>query len=195
MHELEQNVRALLRDVVCGYLSGDLRSVADDILLATGAPIEISARDTRDEPDDTGTHPLDELDLLSEPPPRAEEREDGLPEPLATGEYWEPEPPDHRVVRRERPTDGPGTAADPRSAAWRIASEPGPRTKRERTKREQPQPVGVAAEADEPTSRMTAEADEPTSRIAALDPPEPDLTTDHTPSADWDDDDCWSAPV
>ena len=32
--ELEQHARALLRDVVCGYLSPDLCSVADDVLLA-----------------------------------------------------------------------------------------------------------------------------------------------------------------
>ena len=31
--EVEQHVRALLRDVLCGYLSADLKAVADDLLL------------------------------------------------------------------------------------------------------------------------------------------------------------------
>jgi hypothetical protein len=47
--EVEAHVRALLRDVLCGYLDPDLKSVADDILLETSAdpPGEISARDLR----------------------------------------------------------------------------------------------------------------------------------------------------
>ena len=49
--EIEHHLRALLRDVLCGYLEPELRSVADDILLATGEPFEIRARDLRREPD------------------------------------------------------------------------------------------------------------------------------------------------
>jgi hypothetical protein len=49
--EVEQHLRALLRDVVCGYLDEDLKSVADDILLAGSEPIEIRARDLRAEPE------------------------------------------------------------------------------------------------------------------------------------------------
>lgn len=45
--DIEENLRALLRDVVCGFLDGDLKGSADDILLASGEPIEISARDLR----------------------------------------------------------------------------------------------------------------------------------------------------
>ncbi len=233
--ELEQHVRALLRDVVCGYLSGDLRAVADDILLASGDPIEISARDTRDEPD-----PRDESDLRDQPPPLPEEREEGLPEPLATGEHdpglfartdeteWEePEPETRygpgRVVQTSRAGEGPGTAADPRSAAWAVASRPGPRTRRDAA-----EPASVVADEEltiadrplatvaeppqvelpEPPDPLAPAApeplpldDEPTSRISALDPPEPEGLEDGTdngvtPSADWDgEDDCWSAPV
>jgi hypothetical protein len=225
VHELEQYVRALLRDVVCGYLDADLKAVADDILLASDEPLDIRARDTRDDDDDG---------LIDEPPPLAEQREAGpvLPEPLATGEHhaglfartetedWE-EPdaaePDRdrgRVVSRRRTPDGPGTAADPQSAAWRIASGPGPRRKREIPKHpiedltmaDQPLPVAVLEpevvdEPEEATAALPAEpAEEPTSRIAALDGPEPeevDASFDAgvTRSADWDDDDCWSAPV
>jgi hypothetical protein len=49
--EIERHVRALLRDVLCGYLDPDLKGVADDILLeATADPAgEIQARDLRRE--------------------------------------------------------------------------------------------------------------------------------------------------
>ncbi|HEX8648151.1 MAG TPA: hypothetical protein VF715_14750 [Thermoleophilaceae bacterium] len=184
VHELERHVRALLRDVVCGYLSGDLRSVADDILLASADPIEIRAHDTRDEPDDEPEWL--QPDLLDEPPPLPEEREAGPAD-------WEPDPDRGRVVNRARPVDGPGTAADPRSAAWRAPAQPGPRTRR-------PHPMDEMTIADRPLATVVAE-DEPASRIAALDAPEPEgvaqgFSAGVTPSADWgDDDDCWSAPV
>ena len=51
--EVEGHLRALLRDVLCGYLDGDLKAVADDILLESGAgPLgDIEARDLRAEPE------------------------------------------------------------------------------------------------------------------------------------------------
>jgi hypothetical protein len=60
--EAENHLRALLRDVLCGYLDADLKGVADDILLESGSePFmesdiedsqvqEIEARDLRREP-------------------------------------------------------------------------------------------------------------------------------------------------
>jgi hypothetical protein len=36
--ELERHTRALLRDVVCGYLDPDLKSLADDLLLEASKP-------------------------------------------------------------------------------------------------------------------------------------------------------------
>jgi hypothetical protein len=50
--EVEGHVRALLRDVLCGYLDPDLKALADDILLETSSePLgEIQARDLRKEP-------------------------------------------------------------------------------------------------------------------------------------------------
>jgi hypothetical protein len=55
--EVEGHLRALLRDVLCGYLEADLKGVADDILLETTPPapvstepfMEIKARDLRKE--------------------------------------------------------------------------------------------------------------------------------------------------
>jgi len=50
--EVEGHLRALLRDVLCGYLDADLKGVADDILLESGPEsfMEIEARDLRKEP-------------------------------------------------------------------------------------------------------------------------------------------------
>ena len=55
--EAENHLRALLRDVLCGYLDADLKGVADDILVEAGPePFmgpeagEIEARDLRKEP-------------------------------------------------------------------------------------------------------------------------------------------------
>ncbi len=45
--EVEGYLRALLRDVVCGYLEPNLRAVADDILLESSEPFHVEARDIR----------------------------------------------------------------------------------------------------------------------------------------------------
>jgi hypothetical protein len=57
--ELEGHVRALLRDVLCGYLDADLKAVADDILIeAHGEPLgDIHARDLREHPDPEDDEP------------------------------------------------------------------------------------------------------------------------------------------
>ena len=49
---MEGHLRALLRDVLCGYLEADLKAVADDILIEShGEPLgEIEAHDMREEP-------------------------------------------------------------------------------------------------------------------------------------------------
>ena len=58
VHEMESHLRALLRDVLCGYLEPNLKSVADDILLETapepfalederGSDVRVEARDLR----------------------------------------------------------------------------------------------------------------------------------------------------
>jgi hypothetical protein len=48
--ELEEHLRALLRDVLCGYLDADLRAAADDVLLESSKPLDIRARDLRTPP-------------------------------------------------------------------------------------------------------------------------------------------------
>jgi hypothetical protein len=47
--EMEEHLRALLRDVVCGYLKPELASMADEILLQS-EPVEIRAHDIRPQP-------------------------------------------------------------------------------------------------------------------------------------------------
>lgn len=45
--EVEDHLRALLRDVLCGYLDANLRGTADDILLESSPAAEIRVRDLR----------------------------------------------------------------------------------------------------------------------------------------------------
>jgi len=49
--EAERHLRALLRDVLCGYLRPDLRSVADDLLLEQTEPFRVKARAAEPTPD------------------------------------------------------------------------------------------------------------------------------------------------
>jgi len=84
--EMESHLRALLRDVLCGYLDADLKAVADDILIESGPDpqVEIQARDLRKEPDpEPAVHE----------PPREQRFERG-PEPMTFEPEleWEVEP-------------------------------------------------------------------------------------------------------
>ncbi|GAC1519911.1 MAG: hypothetical protein NVS2B6_02920 [Thermoleophilaceae bacterium] len=47
VYELEHAIRALLRDLACGYLDSNLRAAADEILLASGEALDIRAGDLR----------------------------------------------------------------------------------------------------------------------------------------------------
>jgi hypothetical protein len=84
--EVEAHLRALLRDVICGYLEADLKGVADDILLETTAEPhgEITARDLREE-QPPEPHP----ELEAEKELEADVEADFEPEPEAD---FEPEP-------------------------------------------------------------------------------------------------------
>jgi hypothetical protein len=78
--EVEGHVRALLRDVLCGYLDRDLKGLADDILLETAAePVgEIEARDLRREPE-PDTAEIEALEQEeAEPPPAPPPSVDGV---------------------------------------------------------------------------------------------------------------------
>jgi hypothetical protein len=87
--ELEQHVRALLRDVLCGYLSADLKGAADDLLLASSEPIEIKAKDLRaPEPEPT----LFEPPPPPPPPPPEPEEEPEMPAGVTPSADWDDDP-------------------------------------------------------------------------------------------------------
>ncbi len=75
--EIEQHVRALLRDVLCGYLSADLKGAADDLLITGDAPIEIHAEDIRDESAVRSPQPA-EPQYEPEPEPETDEFDAGV---------------------------------------------------------------------------------------------------------------------
>ncbi|HEX5910523.1 MAG TPA: hypothetical protein VFY44_08510, partial [Thermoleophilaceae bacterium] len=50
VEEVERHLRALLRDILCGYLEADLRHVADELLLDQPEPFEIRAASLKPEP-------------------------------------------------------------------------------------------------------------------------------------------------
>jgi hypothetical protein len=97
--EVEAHLRALLRDVLCGYLDADLKSVADDILLETTPEpfMEIRARDLRAEGREAAppreAAPIEpRFERPPPPPPEPEPDQDTSeipavePEPAAQGE-------------------------------------------------------------------------------------------------------------
>ena len=69
--DLERHLRALLRDVLCGYLESDLKAVADDILLEVPDPFHIEARDLRVEVPPEPPPPVPEPEPETPPPPAA----------------------------------------------------------------------------------------------------------------------------
>jgi cell division septation protein DedD len=83
--EVEACVRALLRDILCGYLDPDLRRTADDILLTSGAPVEIRARDLRVDPDPEREPEPEPEPVAAKPKPKPRKRAKPKPKP-------EPEP-------------------------------------------------------------------------------------------------------
>ena len=87
--ELECHLRALLRDVLCGYLEPDLKGVADDILLEAPHPFRIEARDLRAE---RPPQPVPEPE--PEEPAPSPEPEVPPPAAVADGDTAELEPVD-----------------------------------------------------------------------------------------------------
>ena len=103
--ELEDHLRAVLRDIACGYLAPDLKAVADDLLLRTEPFEEIRARDTRAEAPPTPTpEPKPEA---PEPEPTADWEPDWAPpevapEPVRQAPRREPEPTPFRPPPSQR---------------------------------------------------------------------------------------------
>jgi hypothetical protein len=115
--EVEAHLRALLRDVLCGYLDADLKAVADDILLEShGDPLgEIEVRDLREDP---------HAEAEPDPPvaPRFDRPQDTEPMTFEPELEWDAEPdydadyepdPDHEAEHHHQEAeydDEPDTA-------------------------------------------------------------------------------------
>jgi hypothetical protein len=109
--ELERHLRALLRDVLCGYLDADLKSVADDILLETREPFQIEARDLRPQQAPV----TDELEAVQAAQPRARRMAEFRPaeEPTA------PSPQPSEEAELEAAPEGVTPSAD-----WGFDEDP-----------------------------------------------------------------------
>jgi hypothetical protein len=118
--EIEEHLRALLRDVVCGYLKPELASMADEILLQS-EPAEIHARDLRTVPDPPPVAMPTIFAVPADPPteqslPPEHRSPAQLPPEYASA----PEPPAtphrerHRVREFERPVALVPPEAEPR---------------------------------------------------------------------------------
>ena len=101
--EIEGHLRALLRDLACGYLDPDLKSAADDILLESGAPIEIRARDLRRRPHDED--PAEPVAPFEHVEPPAAAGEDDAPERLVPEQPETDEPAGAPTAYRPVPAE------------------------------------------------------------------------------------------
>jgi hypothetical protein len=98
--EVEDQLRALLRDVLCGFLDADLKGAADDILLRSAEPFEVEVRDTRRfrTRSEVAGQRSEEAVPEAEPPAAPEATGHGpQEEPAQSRRYWatavvEPEP-------------------------------------------------------------------------------------------------------
>src|SRR5215211_2462012 len=111
--EMERHLRALLRDVACGYLDADLASIADDILLESDAPTEIEAHDLREGPD---TNEIEAHDLREGPDTNEIDARD-LREGPDTNEIEAMEPEREGVEVRQEEEPVPEEAAAPEGGA------------------------------------------------------------------------------
>ena len=109
--EIEACVRALLRDVLCGYLDTDLRRTADDILLTSGEPVEIEARDLRVDPDPEPDPPA------PKPKPRATKPKPRAAKPRAKAKPKPRAKPKKQQVNEEAVQDELADGVTP-SADW-----------------------------------------------------------------------------
>jgi hypothetical protein len=119
--EVENQLRALLRDVLCGYLDQDLKSAADDILLRSAEPFEVEARDLRrfrrSAPSEPEVGEGSDRAAEAEPGPRVEAPAAAEPEPAARSVVTaEPEcPPHEELAEGVTPSADWGFDEDPES--------------------------------------------------------------------------------
>lgn len=120
IEEMERHLRALLRDVVCGYLDADLKAIADDILLESSQAVEIEAHDLRSPATSTARRAHAETTemeaLLPEPEPGPEPGAETEPGLQAEREpELEPAAPEPGLLDGVTPSDDWGFSEDPQS--------------------------------------------------------------------------------
>jgi hypothetical protein len=119
--EIERHLRALLRDVVCGYLDPDLKSIADDILLESSEDVEIQAHDLRRPATTTArrsraeTTEIEAIVAGVEPEPPQLELEQDAPEAATLAPEAEPPEPPGTPLDGVTPSDDWGFSEDPQS--------------------------------------------------------------------------------
>ncbi|HEY7629953.1 MAG TPA: hypothetical protein VH817_04595 [Thermoleophilaceae bacterium] len=126
--EVEDQLRALLRDVLCGFLEPDLKSAADDILLRSAEPFEVEVRDTRrftKRAQGIGDR-AQEPEPEPGPAPPSEEATGHAPQAEPAKRYWstavaepEPAPPPAPVEPEEDFSDGVTHSDD-----WGLDDDP-----------------------------------------------------------------------
>ena len=128
--ELERHLRALLRDVLCGYLEPDLKGLADDILLKAAEPPPPAPQS------DSAT---EELDALESSILRVRRL---TPERAEAPEFPEAEPPEDPVEEPELPEAEPPAGGAGPGARRARAGRPRPRAGRSPRRRDPVERLG-----------------------------------------------------
>jgi hypothetical protein len=132
--ELEEQLRAILRDMVCGYLGADVKRIADELLMAESAA---RPEPRIEERTPKRKEPIVESwdEILADEEPEITER--------AIDDEPEPEPVEGPVIRRRPPQRAKATTKRPQRAA--VAQREKPKSGRKR----------VSKVAAEPESEQT----------------------------------------
>ena len=104
--EAEDHLRALLRDVLCGYLDADLKGVADDILLESDSEPFMDG-DTQD----SELQEIEARDLRKEP--RFERAADHERQPRRTSTSIQSQSTSRSPTTTQRPTTRPSSMPSP----------------------------------------------------------------------------------
>jgi hypothetical protein len=146
--EVEEQLRALLRDVLFGYLEPDLKSAADDILLRSAEPFEVEARDMRRFKRSTPEPPEEPREAVAGPPAAVTApQEEGQVAEAGSDAVAQPvrEPVQQAVLE---PEPAPPAAPEPEPASAPEPSEPVAATQRRVEPEEEDLSDGVTPSAD-----------------------------------------------
>lgn len=175
---IEDLLRAILRDAACGHLGSDLRSTADEILLADGLAVGEGVAEQRggaeewDGPVEPDVHEPVETELYDEA------LEDDVPDELYEEAYEEPVPVSESDGEPEEWIGAPADWEEPRQASEptfvRQVPEPGGRIRMEPDPDPEEQTVfNSQAEPEPPTTTMEAVPPRQERLAELLDEPEP----------------------